>query len=159
MKSSLRLLFLLHQTLQLALCIGSGGALLASSKPRFVRRTARWWSVIHHSRECVSTAPESNGSELYTTVYGGPKLVCGCSAMETHFMKLPTNSYCVDVASRGSSELTVATEDRLFLLATCLSTRWSRSVSLRGLPLCGWAVVAPRCFHVTIMALSWQEQL
>ena len=25
--------------------------------------------------------------------------------METHFMKLPTNSYCADVASRGSLEL------------------------------------------------------
>jgi hypothetical protein len=30
-------------------------------------------------------------------------IVCGCSAME--ILKLPTNSYCADVASRGSLEL------------------------------------------------------
>uniref|UniRef100_A0A8C7L263 Ig-like domain-containing protein n=1 Tax=Oncorhynchus kisutch TaxID=8019 RepID=A0A8C7L263_ONCKI len=28
--------------------------------PRFVSQTARWGSVIYHSRECVSIAPESN---------------------------------------------------------------------------------------------------
>ena len=33
------------------------------------------------------------------------RLVCGYSVMETHFTKLPTASYCVDVASRGSLEL------------------------------------------------------
>ena len=37
--------------------------------------------------------------------HGDLRLVCGCSAMETHFMKLPMNSYCADVASRGSLEL------------------------------------------------------
>jgi hypothetical protein len=46
-----------HQTLQLALCILAGSFLLASANPSFVHRTARWWSVIHHSREHVSTAP------------------------------------------------------------------------------------------------------
>ena len=64
MLNSPRPLFLLHQTLQLALCIRVCSILLASAKPRFVRRTARWWSVVHHSRECVSTAPESNGGKL-----------------------------------------------------------------------------------------------
>jgi hypothetical protein len=63
-----RPLFLLHQTLQLALCIGAGSVLLASAKPRFVRRNTRWWSVIHHSRERVSTPPESNGGGLSTTL-------------------------------------------------------------------------------------------
>ena len=53
MKNSPRRLFFLHQTLQLALCIGACSVLLASAKPRF----ARWWSMIHHSRECISTAP------------------------------------------------------------------------------------------------------
>uniref|UniRef100_A0AAZ3RHR1 FERRY endosomal RAB5 effector complex subunit 3 n=3 Tax=Oncorhynchus tshawytscha TaxID=74940 RepID=A0AAZ3RHR1_ONCTS len=37
--------------------------------------------------------------------HGDLKLVCGYSAMEIHFMKLPTNSSCADVASRGSLEL------------------------------------------------------
>jgi hypothetical protein len=46
-------------------------------------------------------------------VHGGDlRFVCGCSAMETHFMKLLKNSS--DVASRGSlnSVVGVATEDR-----------------------------------------------
>ena len=34
------------------------------------------------------------------------------------------------------------------------STRRFCSVSLCGLPLCGWAVVAPRCFHFTITELT-----
>ena len=33
----------------------------------FVHQTARWWSIIHHSRVRVSSTPESNGVELYTT--------------------------------------------------------------------------------------------
>jgi hypothetical protein len=37
--------------------------------------------------------------------YGELRLVCGCLAMETHFIKLPTNSYCAEVASRASLEL------------------------------------------------------
>jgi hypothetical protein len=32
-------------------------------------------------------------------------LVFGCSAMETHFMKLLTNSSCADVAPRGLLEV------------------------------------------------------
>ena len=42
----------------------------------------------------------------------------------------------------------------LFLSAVRFSTRRSRSVSLCVLPLCSWAVVAPRRFHVTITALT-----
>jgi hypothetical protein len=38
-------------------------------------------------------------------VHGDLRLVCGCSAMETHFIKLQTRSSCGDVASRGSLEL------------------------------------------------------
>ena len=37
--------------------------------------------------------------------HGELRLVCGCSAMETHFMKLLTNNYCADVASKGRLEL------------------------------------------------------
>ena len=50
MKNSPRPLFLLHQTLELALCIGAASVLLASAKHRFFCRTARWWSVIQRSR-------------------------------------------------------------------------------------------------------------
>jgi hypothetical protein len=38
-------------------------------------------------------------------VHGDLRHVCGCSAMETHFMELPTNRSCADIASRGSLEL------------------------------------------------------
>ena len=57
----------LHQTLQLTLCIVAGSVLQPSAKPRLVRHTARWWSAIHHSRELISTAPESNGGEIDST--------------------------------------------------------------------------------------------
>jgi hypothetical protein len=77
--------------------------------------------------------------------------VCGCSAMETNFMKIPTNSSCAVVASKVSLEMSVSTEDMIF---TCFSTRLSHSVSLCGLPLCGWVVVASRRFHFTISALT-----
>ena len=53
--------------------------------------------------------------------HGDLRLVCGCSAMETHFMMLPTNSYCADIASRGSLEVgSVATQDIRFELASAL---------------------------------------
>ena len=37
--------------------------------------------------------------------HGGLRLVCGSFTMETHFMKLQTNSSCADVSSRGCLEL------------------------------------------------------
>jgi hypothetical protein len=60
-EKQLQPLFHHHHTLQLALCIGAGTVFLASAKPGFICRTARWRSMIHHFRESVSTAPESNG--------------------------------------------------------------------------------------------------
>ena len=38
-------------------------------------------------------------------VHGDLRLVCGCSGHGNYFMKLPTNSYCADAASRGTLEL------------------------------------------------------
>jgi hypothetical protein len=52
-----------------------------------------------------------------------------------------------------NSVVSVATEGRLFLHATCFSTRRIRSASLCGLPLWGWAVAAPKRFHFTITVL------
>jgi hypothetical protein len=160
MNISPRLLFLLAQTLQLALCSRAGNVLLASAKRKFILRTARWWSVIHHSRERISTVPESNGGKLYTTPaeawHCDLRLVCGCSAMETHFIKVSTNSYCADGASRV----------RLELCSECCN--WGQTVFMRyvlqhsAVPFCelvwptirSWAVVAPRRFHFTITALT-----
>ena len=81
-------------------------------------------------------------------------LVCSCSDMETHFMKLLTNSSGAEVASRGSLELSSECCNWRFLCTTCFSTRQSRSVSLCGLLFCGWAIVDPRLIHITITALT-----
>ena len=118
------------------------------------------WSITLEN--LISTAPESNSSKLYTT----PADACIDAAqpwkpMETHLMKLPMSSSCAYVSSRCSLELFsefcnsvvgVASMDRQFF--TCFSTWWPHSVSLCGLPLRGWAVVAPRPFHFTITALT-----
>ena len=37
--------------------------------------------------------------------HGDLRPVCGFLAIKNHFMKLPTNSYCADTASKGSLEL------------------------------------------------------
>jgi hypothetical protein len=52
------------------------------------------------------------------------RLVYGCSAMETNFMKLLKNSSCADVASRGSLELGGEYCNR-FLRAMRFNTRQS----------------------------------
>lgn len=51
------------------------------------------------------------------------------------------------------SEMSVATEDMWFFLATCFSTQLSSSESLHGLPLCGQPVVTPGFIHFIIIAL------
>jgi hypothetical protein len=63
--------------------------------------------------------------------------VCGCSAMETHFMKLSANSSYADVASRGSLELSSECCNRGQMIFTCFSTRRSCPVSLCSPPLFG----------------------
>jgi hypothetical protein len=133
----------LDQTLQLALRIRLGSVLLASAKPRLVRWTSRWWSGIHHSIKRVSTSPESNVGEL--------RLVCGCSATETHFMKLWTVIVLMLIPEAvWNLVVSVATEDRWFLRTALFIIQQSRSVSLCGPPLRGWVVGAPRCFHFTV---------
>jgi hypothetical protein len=69
-------------------------------------------------------------------------------------MKLLTNSSCADVASRGCFVLGSEYCNWGQTIFTSFSPRRSRSVSLCGLPLSGWAVVAPRLFHFTITALT-----
>ena len=88
----------LHLTLQLALCIGAGSVLLTSAKPRLICWTARWRSDSSLQRTHFHCS-------MLGIAHGDLRLVCGCLAMETPFMKLLTNSYCADVASRGSLEL------------------------------------------------------
>jgi hypothetical protein len=51
-----------------------------------------------------------------------------------------------------NSVVNVATEDRHIF--TLFSTPRSRSMSLCGLPLHGWAFVAPRRFHLTALAIT-----
>ena len=67
----------------------------------------------------------------------GLRLVYCCSAMETHFMKLPTNSYCANVASRGSLELGNECYNQGQTIFTRYVLQRSCYVSLCGLPLHG----------------------
>jgi hypothetical protein len=70
--------------------------------------------------------------------HGDLRLACGCLFMETHFMKLQANSYCADGLELGSE---------------CCTWR-SRSVSLCGLPVRGWVIVAARRLHFPIASLT-----
>ena len=109
MKNSPRPIFLLHQTLQLSLCIGGGSVLLASaqtqiclSDSQMVKRDSSLHRMCFHcSRVQWQRALHSSRRLAFRMV----RFLCGCSAMESHFMKLPMNSYCADFASRGSLEL------------------------------------------------------
>ena len=85
MKNHPRPFFLLHQMLQLALCIAAD--------------TFSWYPP---------NPTVSSVTPLQPTIgiaHDDLQLVCSSSAMETHFKKLPTSSSCADVASRGSLEL------------------------------------------------------
>ena len=128
MKNSPRPLFFLHQTLQSALCIGAGSIFQASAKHKFNCRTARWWSVIHHSKERVSTAPESNGGELYTT----PADAWHCAWWSYACVQLLGHGNPIHKApdeAQGAvwnSEVSVVTEDRWFLDTMLFSTwQWA----------------------------------
>ena len=154
MKISPRPLFPLHQTLQLALAFGQvvfslhpPNTDLAIGLP-----DGEAWFPLLQSPMAVSVTPLQ---PTLGNVHVDLRLVCSCSATETHFMKLPTNSYCADVAPEAVWNLVVivATKERRFLHAMRFGTQWSRSVSLCGRPLCGSAVDAPRHFHFTITGL------
>ena len=147
MKKSPRPLFNLHQTWQLAICIRAGSILLASAKPKFIRRTARSWSMIHYSRERFSTAPMGASVTPLQPTYVAARPWKPISWSSWQVPKLLPETV-------WNSVVRIATEDRPFLRATCFSTWQSRSLSLLGLPLCSWAVVAPRHFHFTIAALT-----
>ena len=66
----------LHQTLHLAQCSQASTVILATAKPRLVHQIDRWRSMIHQSRERISTALESRGGKLQTTA--SDALHCTC---------------------------------------------------------------------------------
>ena len=88
--------------------------------------------------------------------HGDLRLVCSCSAMETHFMKLPTNSSCADVASRGSLELNSECCNQGQTIVTCYTLQHL------PIPFCElvWPTTSrqsrftPRSFHFTITTLT-----
>ena len=161
MKNSPISSFIINQTLQLTLCIGAGSVLLASAKPKFVCRTARWWRMINPSRERVSTAPEFNSGELYTTPWLPLRMVIlGLCAAARPWKPNSWSSLWSGIVltllpeAAWNSVVSDATEDRQFLPLRELQHSQSHSVSLCGLLLHGWAVVAPRCFHFTMTVLT-----
>jgi hypothetical protein len=82
MKNSPRPLFLLHKTLQLTLCIGTGSVLLASDKPRFI--TPENAFPVLQSPMAASFTP------LQPTLgIANGDLVCGCSGHGNPFHEAP----------------------------------------------------------------------
>ena len=151
-----RPLFLLRQTLQLALWIRAGGVVLASTKPRFIGWTARWWNAfpLLQSPLVESFTPLQL---MLGIAHRKFRLVCGCSVMETNLMKLQMSSSCTEFASRGSSELGSECCNRgqtIFTRYALSALGGTRSVRLYDLALRGWDNVAPRCFHFTITAVT-----
>ncbi len=61
-------------------------------------------SVLHHSTELVSTAPESACFTPLHLVLSDVRLACSCSAVETISMKLHTVLNCADIKASGSSK-------------------------------------------------------
>jgi hypothetical protein len=118
MKISPRPLFLLHQTLELALCIGAGRVLLASTNPDYLHSSS-WCLHILILGLCAAARPWK------PTSWSTQRTVL----VRTLIPEAVWNS--------------VVSVDRRFLHTTHFSTRWCHSVSLCGLPLLGWATVAP----------------
>uniref|UniRef100_A0A0E9S9A1 Uncharacterized protein n=2 Tax=Anguilla anguilla TaxID=7936 RepID=A0A0E9S9A1_ANGAN len=87
--------------------------------------------MIHHSRERVSTAPDSNGSVLYTspplrlTLHNVILGLCAAA--------WPWKPIFINLSMNSSSEC-CNPEQTIF---TCYGTQNSCSMSLCGLPLCG----------------------
>ena len=123
--------------------------LLESVKPRFckmvkhdssLQRThfhfsrVQWRQALHHSSRCLALCMVILG----LCAAGQPGKPISWSSQRAFLVMalLPKAVWNLVVS--------VETEDRPS----------SHSVSLCGLPLHGWAVVAPRCFHFTITALT-----
>ena len=154
MKNSLSPLFLFHQTLQLSLCIRAGSVCHPPNPDSSVGLAdgKAWFITPENAFPLLQSPMAASFTPLQPTL--GIRLVWGCFAMKTHFMKLPTNSSSADVASRGSLELGSECCNWGQMIFTCFSAQLSRSVRLCGLPPRGWAVVAPRRFHFTITTLD-----
>ena len=111
MKNSPRPLFFLHQSLQLSLCIGAGSDLLAQPNPdSFIGLPdcEAWFITPENTFPLLQSPMAESFTSLQLTLgiaHGDLRLVYICLAMETHFMKLLSNSSCADIASRGSLEL------------------------------------------------------
>jgi hypothetical protein len=77
-------------------------------RTRFHYSRVQWWRDLYHS---------SRGLALRI---GDLRLVCGCSAMETHFMKLPMNSSCTDITFRGTELFSKALLLPVFVYGDCM---------------------------------------
>ena len=138
-------LFLLHQTLQLALCIWAGSVLLASTKPnpRLPDGTAGF--ITPENVFPLLQSPIAHGDLRLVCSYWKP-ISWGSRGTVIVLSLLP--------GAVWKSVVSVATEDRRFLSSTRFSTQLPRSVSLCGLRLRSWAAVAPRRFHLTAVTVD-----
>jgi hypothetical protein len=109
-------------------------------RTRFHCSRVQWWQALHHSSLRLA---------LHTVILG---LCAAARPWKPISWSSRQNSSCAEAV--WNSVMSFASEDRRFLQAMRFSTRRSCSVSLCGLPLRSWAVVAPRSFHFTITALT-----
>jgi hypothetical protein len=136
MKNNPRALFLLHQTLQLALCIQTGSVSwhLPNGEVWFITRENAFPLL-----QIPMAASFTPLQPMLGIARGDLRLVCGCSVMETHFMKLPGNSSCADV--------------REWMLQPRTDNVYALRASALCVPFCELVWSAPRRFHFTITAL------
>ena len=107
---------------------------------RFHCSRVQWWRALHHSSRCLA---------LRMVLLG----LCTAARPSTPISWRSRRTVLVlTLLSEAvwNSVVSVATEDRWFLHIT----RFSTQVLWACLPLCGWAIVAPRRFHFTITALT-----
>jgi hypothetical protein len=110
MENSPRPLFLLHQILQ---HYALGQVAFSWHPPKRYLSVGRpdgdvWFINLENVFPLLQISMVASFTPLQSTLgiaHGDFRLMCGCSAMETYFMKFPTNNYCADLASRGSMEL------------------------------------------------------
>ena len=111
---------------------------------RFHCFRVQWWWALHHSSWRLA---------LNMVILG----LCAAARPWKPILWISRQTVIVQTLLSEAvwrSVVSVATEDRWFLCATLFTTQQSHSVSLCGLSLRDWDVVAPRRFHFTITALT-----
>ena len=110
---------------------------------RFHLSRVQWRRALHHSSQRLALRMDF-------------RLVCGCSGMETYFMKLPTNSsVSVDIASRGCLEISSECSSRAEIWRTDLLERCHRHMTM---PLWKSLSSSVRPFYCQCLSMEIAQQ-